>query len=151
MHNMPISRATRGALGEAVARARYAGERTTISVRGRPAAVLVSLEDAAALLEVARQPTGSVGARRSREQLAPPSPFVWFVERRWKLDAEQARKLEASLREAHPGVDLFGEAQRARRWEIAHPSEPNVNLVEWFKKLPPAPSPSKDPPAEGVD
>ena len=46
MHELTISNATRGALGEAVSRARFAGERTTIYVRGKPAAVLVSLEDA---------------------------------------------------------------------------------------------------------
>jgi prevent-host-death family protein len=45
MQELAISKATRGALGDAVARARYAGERTTICVRGRPAAVLVSLAD----------------------------------------------------------------------------------------------------------
>jgi prevent-host-death family protein len=37
--------AARGALSQAVARARYAGERTVISVRGRPAAAVVSLRD----------------------------------------------------------------------------------------------------------
>ena len=49
MHELTISNATRGALGEAVARARFAGERTRILVRGKPAAVLVSLDDATRL------------------------------------------------------------------------------------------------------
>jgi prevent-host-death family protein len=61
MQAMPISKATRGALGEAVSRARWRGERTTISVRGKPAAVLVSVEDAAQLEErrpAALEPAG---------------------------------------------------------------------------------------------
>jgi len=49
MHELTISHATRGALGEAVARARYAGEPTVLLVHGKRAAVVVSLEDAALL------------------------------------------------------------------------------------------------------
>ncbi len=49
MQELTISKAIRGALSEAVARARYAGERTMLLVHGRPAAVLISLEDAVQL------------------------------------------------------------------------------------------------------
>lgn len=50
MQSVTITNATRnGALGDAVARARWRGERTVLLVHGKPAAVVVSLEDAAKL------------------------------------------------------------------------------------------------------
>lgn len=61
MHELTISNATRGALGEAVARARFAGERTTIFVHGKPAAVLVSLHD---LAQLEQQPSPSSGGEK---------------------------------------------------------------------------------------
>ncbi len=59
MHELTISHATRGALGEAVARARYTGEPTVILVRGKPAAVVVSLEDLALLRWPRQEPQKS--------------------------------------------------------------------------------------------
>ena len=49
LQHMAATQASRGKLHEAVARARFAGQRTIISVRGKPAAVLCPLEDLAHL------------------------------------------------------------------------------------------------------
>jgi prevent-host-death family protein len=55
--------AARGKLSDALLRARYAGERTIITIRGRPAAAIVSLAD----LDRLQAPAGTASApERSR-------------------------------------------------------------------------------------
>lgn len=62
MNEMTCTSATRGGLHEAVARAKYAGVRTVLTVRGEPAAVVVPLGDLAQLEQrppaVSTDPTG---------------------------------------------------------------------------------------------
>ena len=43
--SLAATEASRGRLSEAVAQARYAGRRTVITLRGKPAAAVVSLQD----------------------------------------------------------------------------------------------------------
>jgi hypothetical protein len=49
MNEVTSNQAARGALRDAIARAQYAGQRTVLTVYGRPAAAVVSLTDLAQL------------------------------------------------------------------------------------------------------
>ena len=66
MRALASTLASRGALSEAVSRARWRGERTVITVRGKPAAALVPLAD----LEQLEQQTTRADVRTSAPAIA---------------------------------------------------------------------------------
>lgn len=59
MHELGAQAAVRGGLSEAISRAKWAGQRTVLTYRGRAAAAVVPIEDLARLERMPPEPEAS--------------------------------------------------------------------------------------------
>jgi hypothetical protein len=69
------------------------------------------------------------------EPKAPPSEFVAYCLITWKDKVERGRleDLEATAKDAYPGLDLLQTAKAARVWEVANPKKARPNKLAWLR------------------